>query len=245
VTDKPGDAEYDEFINELLRNAPESWDDDASAEHVAVEYVRALEERVTQLGGTLEKWWQFDQFRYSRKHPLWRWLTSTRQLQREAYGDDVWPKEGDVLADSAMANMFSLMKEMSEAGDEIGWKPWAQPRGWVNRDAYIGELVDVGHFLANLLIGVGCTDDEWEERYQAKQRVNLKRQRDGYDGVTTKCHACKRALDDDGVIARDNPRRAGQLQYTCSGCGAVQDAERIAVTPGAVMYQISLAPPDL
>src|SRR6266487_2219445 len=103
----------------------------------------------------------------------WRWLESTRQLQRDAYGDDEWPKEGDALADSAMSNMFSLLKEVNEAGDEIGWKPWARPRGWVNRDRYIGELVDVGHFLANLLLLVGCTDEEWEARYRAKQALNL------------------------------------------------------------------------
>lgn len=143
----------------------------------------------------------------------WSWLASTRVLQREAYGDDDWPKEGEALADSAMANMFSLMKELTEAGDEIGWKPWAQPRGWVNREAYVGELVDVGHFLANLLVAVGVTDAEWEERYRAKQAVNLQRQVDGYDGISTKCPVCHRALDDMNFVAPEF-----QCDGTVEGC---------------------------
>lgn len=36
------------------------------------------------------------------------------------------------------------------------------------------------HFLANILIAVGVTDDEFERAYQAKQSVNRARQRDGY-----------------------------------------------------------------
>lgn len=48
-------GDHDEFVNELLRNAPDSWDDDAAAEHIAVQYVRTLEKRVRTLGGTLER----------------------------------------------------------------------------------------------------------------------------------------------------------------------------------------------
>jgi hypothetical protein len=44
------------FVNEILLNAPESWDDDASAESIAVDYVHELEQRVTALGGSLERW---------------------------------------------------------------------------------------------------------------------------------------------------------------------------------------------
>jgi hypothetical protein len=195
---------HQEFVDELLRNAPESWDDDDAAEAVAVSYVRALEERVQQLGGTTERWWSHDKFRLNQqvsiKISAWRWLASTRRLQVEAYHDDVWPKTGDVLADSVTMNSTALLVELGEALQEVGWKSWASPRGWVNRDAYIGELVDVGHFLANLLVAVGCDDAEWETRYVAKQALNLKRQLEGYDGVSTKCPGCHRDRLDVGVV---------------------------------------------
>jgi hypothetical protein len=218
--------QHQELIDELLKNVPESWDGDDSPDSIIVAYVRALEERVRQLGGTLERWWSFDQFRYDRRIGV-RWLASTKQLQRDAYGDHDQPKTGDALANSVMMNSTGLTTELGEALAEVGWKPWAQPRGWVNRDAFIGELVDVGHFLGNLLVAVDCTDEEWETRYRAKQRLNTKRQEEGYDGVSTKCHVCKRALDDVGIEQRENPRRLGVFEFVCGGCGAVQDAEKL------------------
>ena len=79
---------------------------------------------------------------------------------------------------------------------EVGWKPWATPRGWVNRDAAVGELVDVAHFLANLLCALDVSDSEWEYLYRAKQEVNRQRMRSGtYDGVSGKCPRCFRAYD--------------------------------------------------
>jgi hypothetical protein len=48
--------EHDEFVNQLLLNAPDSWDDDSTAEQIALAYVRKLEERLQYLGSTLEKW---------------------------------------------------------------------------------------------------------------------------------------------------------------------------------------------
>lgn len=47
---------HQNFVNEILLNAPDSWDDDEAAEGIAVAYVRELEERVLALGGTLERW---------------------------------------------------------------------------------------------------------------------------------------------------------------------------------------------
>ena len=45
----------EEFVNEILRGAPESWDGDGSAESIALDYVREIERRLYALGGTLEK----------------------------------------------------------------------------------------------------------------------------------------------------------------------------------------------
>jgi hypothetical protein len=159
----------------------------------------------------------------------WRWLASTRALQRDAFGDDDWPKEGEALANSVMMNALALTNELhAEVLPEVGWKPWAEPRGWINREAYLKELVDCGHFLANMLVAVGCTDDEWVRLYRAKQELNARRQTEGYDGVEGKCHVCRRALDDGGIEKRENPRHPGSLEWVCTGCGAVQSAEAVA-----------------
>ena len=49
---------YDDWLNELLRDTPESWDGDSSAEQIVLEYVRHLEHLVTTAYGNegLERW---------------------------------------------------------------------------------------------------------------------------------------------------------------------------------------------
>jgi hypothetical protein len=102
----------------------------------------------------------------------------------------------DEFADSIVMNHTALIVELSEFMQEIGWKDWTTPRGWINRDAAIGELVDAAHFLANILVRLDVTDGEWEERYRIKQEKNRLRMRTSYDGVSNKCLRCKRALDE-------------------------------------------------
>jgi hypothetical protein len=126
----------------------------------------------------------------------WKWLESTRQLQEEFYGAHYPMKEGEGLANYVTTNHSALVSEAGELLAEFGWKPWAQPRGWVNRANALKEAVDVAHFLGNILCAIGVTDEEWEEAYRKKQEVNRQRQRDGYDGVSGKCPGCKRSYDD-------------------------------------------------
>lgn len=128
----------------------------------------------------------------------WTWLESTRQLQAEHFGV-TYPLEGEELANYVTMNHSALVLEAGELLSEFGWKPWASPRGWVNRESALKEAVDVAHFLANILCAIGVTDEEWVAAYRAKQEVNRQRQRDGYDGVTGKCPKCKRSYDDDGI----------------------------------------------
>jgi len=96
----------------------------------------------------------------------------------------------------------AAIMELCEALDEVGWKSWATSRH-IERDAYVGELVDVLHFWINMLLALG--DDPIElarevfARYETKGRLNAKRQADGYDGVSSKCPWCHRALDDPAV----------------------------------------------
>jgi hypothetical protein len=132
----------------------------------------------------------------------WRWLESTKELQRIAFGWD-WEKihaedrYPETLAQSFLENAFSAVVEIAELSDEFGWKPWAKPRGWVNREAALTEVVDIQHFLANVLVSIGVTDEEYETAYRRKQEENRRRQRDGYDGTSEKCPVCRRAAERD------------------------------------------------
>lgn len=144
----------------------------------------------------------------------WRWLETTRRLQSESFGVSYEDLTGDKLADYALMNAYALIDEISEAMDEVAWKPWAKDRGTVNRDAMLGELVDAGHFLANLLAMLGVTDEEWETAYQAKQQRNARRQESGYENRQDKCPACRRELDKPGAM-----QVAFGREIHCTGCG--------------------------
>ena len=60
---------------------------------------------------------------------------------------------------------------------EYSWKHWATDAPFVERQRVLEEAVDAGHFLANILVAIGVTDEEWEEAYQAKQERNRERMR--------------------------------------------------------------------
>lgn len=117
---------------------------------------------------------------YAGSQRRWRWLESTRRLQQEAYGRS----QPDSVAGQALAlkeNLLAALVELAgEVPREFAWKFWAHDEPFINRQKLLDELVDVGHFLANMLDAIGVTDDEWEAAYQAKQQKNRQRQLDGY-----------------------------------------------------------------
>lgn len=128
-------------------------------------------------------------------------------LQRNTYGSH----PSDIGEDShpsfqQFPNRIGFIKDMKHAidselqefMDEIGWKPWATSRH-INFEAAQGELVDAFHFFMNLCMAVNMTPEMLFEKYKAKRLKNIKRQEEGYDGVTGKCPSCKRALDDEAV----------------------------------------------
>src|SRR5690606_20191912 len=61
------------------------------------------------------------------------------------------------------------------------------------------------HFFMNIAIGIypwlspGDIAEVITLGYEKKRGINVQRQEDGYDGVSTKCFECKTALDDPGV----------------------------------------------
>lgn len=126
------------------------------------------------------------------------WLMKTRVLQRQSYGKDPALLEGQERVEYVRIMLLALVDEAMEALHEISWKPWAKVE-YFNRDAFIGELVDAGHFLANCAVAAGCTDEEWAQRYDAKHKKNAQRQVEGYTGVKEKCPGCGRAYDDAAV----------------------------------------------
>jgi NTP pyrophosphatase (non-canonical NTP hydrolase) len=93
---------------------------------------------------------------------------------------------------------LALLDEVHEALAETGWKSWATSNH-INREAFTGELADVYIFLMNLMLVAGITPTDLLHVVNGKIDKNHKRQDDGYDGVTTKCPACKRAYDDNAV----------------------------------------------
>lgn len=128
------------------------------------------------------------------------WLAETRQLQTEVYGFDF-----DAMTDeerkSYLATMtLALYSEVAELQAEFPWKTWARDEG-IRGEAVGGEAVDALHFLANILLAVGWTDEKLEEKYLAKMQINRDRQarKGGYSTVEGKCPICRRALDDPAV----------------------------------------------
>lgn len=131
----------------------------------------------------------------SPKLPLFgTWLKDTLELQREYFGNDLHALEGKAREIEILIQSYSATEELHEATAEVSWKPWAKS-DYFNREAYIGELVDALHFIANLLCIARCTDEELTAAYMEKMERNRARQRSGYTG-TDKCTGCKRAVDD-------------------------------------------------
>lgn len=131
-------------------------------------------------------------------------------LQKNSYGvhpQDIPTEEEKIVFIKDMH--IALTDELHEALAETGWKPWATSNH-INEEAFKGELVDAFHFFMNLCMVVGMTPDELHEKYKAKRLKNQKRQEEGYDGVSTKCPLCHRALDDDAVNCQiDEPETKG------------------------------------
>lgn len=120
----------------------------------------------------------------------WKWLESTYKLQRETYEYPL-----DILARGAIPgasaqlvgplaayifwNLFAAQQELAEAAVEFSWKPWAVDFPFVNRERMLDEIVDANHFLGNILVGMGVTDEEYERAYRQKQDKNRARQASG------------------------------------------------------------------
>lgn len=121
----------------------------------------------------------------------WRWLESTKKLQEQVYLYNMqWLMEAHVRssgnghASSALTryldwNATAAVQELAEAREEFSWKPWARDPAFINRDRIRDEIIDVMHFLGNMLVAIDVTDEELEEAYRRKQEINRARAESG------------------------------------------------------------------
>lgn len=102
-----------------------------------------------------------------------------RVLQEQVYGKGLNELEGDELKEAVRTHVLALLDEAHEVLHEVPWKPWKRT-GEPNWEAYHEELVDLFHFVMNLMLIGGATAHSLLAGYEAKHRVNIERQRDGY-----------------------------------------------------------------
>lgn len=119
-------------------------------------------------------------------------------------------------------NVLAATDELHEALGEVGWRSWATSQH-INRDAYLGELRDVWQFLTNLMLAAepdpAALAGWLANALAAKHRINHDRI-GAYDGVSTKCPNCARALED--VTIAELPDLPDEERFRCV-CGAVLD----------------------
>jgi NTP pyrophosphatase (non-canonical NTP hydrolase) len=116
-----------------------------------------------------------------------QWLAETKFVQRTIF-NNVFPAFNPDDATSLErrrqmmeANLLGLLAEAGEVAQEFGWKSWKKSSvGTVNRDRALAELVDVMHFVANLLVILNVSGQELGEAYAEKLDENIRRQKEGY-----------------------------------------------------------------
>ncbi len=123
-------------------------------------------------------------------------LATQRAFQLRLNGYDVDDQSDPSRIENFKISLLALEDELHEALNEMGWKEWAKSRHF-NEQRVREELIDAWHFFMNLMLHAGMTADMLFDMYRAKHAVNVKRQDDGYDGVSNKCPACHRDLNED------------------------------------------------
>ena len=146
-----------------------------------------------------------------------RWLNQTKELQKNVYfinyeemdGDD--PRRLRNLIEYMRWNMLAIDDELAEMRQAISWKPWQHDAPYADREEIIKEAVDVLHFVANIIVAAGGTDEVLNKYYLEKMNKNKERQMNGYKvkDIGVKCAMCSRAIDDVGV---------GKTPDVCAKC---------------------------
>ncbi|QTF81967.1 deoxyuridine triphosphatase [Microbacterium phage BabyYoda] len=145
------------------------------------------------------------------ENSLQKMLDLQDEMQAETYGQglrDLLPEDVPKAVEQATINVLAATDELHELLAETSWKPWARA-DYLRLEAARGEWIDAWHFMMNLANLLQLDAGEIERRYLRKRAKNIARQEAGYDGVSTKCPGCNRALDDDAVGCRPRTQRIG------------------------------------
>ena len=138
-------------------------------------------------------------------HHLEKLMTLQKNTQEGTYGYDFANLTLGQIKDFWLWNTRAIEDEISEAYDALGgisangetsignavWKPWKS----LHKKAYElkvsdlseedqkelkMELVDIQHFLFNMMISVGMTAEELYNFYLSKNKENIRRQQNNY-----------------------------------------------------------------
>lgn len=128
-------------------------------------------------------------------HNLHNTFGAQADFQRHinAHPEDI--EDPQELIDYIVYMKTALDDELHEMLNETGWKPWATSRH-INIEGMKSELVDAFQFFMNLCSAAKMDANELMIRHADKLKKNYERAANGYDGISTKCGWCGRALDD-------------------------------------------------
>lgn len=90
-------------------------------------------------------------------------------------------KISDMYKNQKFINVMTIaaISELIEAIHETPWKPWKKQQKF-NLDKFREEIIDAWHFLINLSIAAGFNANTLVECYMDKNKINFKRQDNGY-----------------------------------------------------------------
>ena len=145
------------------------------------------------------------------------WIKRTKDLQTDVYYINFDDMSGDKdayirrLMEYMRWNMLAIDDELAEMRQAISWKPWQHDKPYADHEEIVKEAVDVLHFVANIIVAAGGTDEMLDKFYIEKMERNKQRQLDGYKvkEIGVKCALCARAIDDVG---------RGASPDTCAKC---------------------------
>jgi hypothetical protein len=96
------------------------------------------------------------------------------------YGGDY----GDLSSRRVQARIHELygylVRELSEAMQELKLKPWKQTEKLTDREAFVNEVGDAMHFFVELCITAGITAEDLFAAYFRMHAKNVERQDNGY-----------------------------------------------------------------
>ena len=77
---------------------------------------------------------------------------------------------------------IGIITEACEAIEQVDWKPWKKNTGInpIASENFKEEIVDIWHFLINMTLASGMDAKELMERFNTKNKINIKRQEDKY-----------------------------------------------------------------